>query len=80
MTLKDIMKYIESEYHIINNTPCEVCGGEYFADGLDIDIINGNPYDVCDCTCSKCGHEKTFEFYAPFIDELTNSKWKQNLN
>lgn len=80
MTIKEIMKYIESEYNIINSTPCEVCGGEYFADNLQIDLIDGIPYDVCSCVCSHCGHEKTFEFYAPFVDEKDKKKLKNTLN
>ena len=80
MTLKEIMKYIESEYNIINNTPCEVCGGEYFADDLAVEIIEGDPYDVCECVCSNCGHEKVFEFLAPFVNKEVSSKFKNTLN
>ena len=28
MILNDIMKYIESEFSVINDTHCEICGGE----------------------------------------------------
>ena len=28
------MKYIESEFYVINDTPCEICGGEYVAENL----------------------------------------------
>lgn len=78
MVINDIMKYIESEYKIISQTPCEVCGGDFCADYLDIDIVEGIPHDICNCICSECGHEKTFQFYAPFIeDESLN---KLNLN
>ena len=73
MTIRDIMKYIESEYGIINQTPCEVCGGEYFAEDLEIVLIDEIPFDVCECTCSNCGHERSFMFTAPFI-ELKNHK------
>ncbi|MGY0374046.1 metal-binding protein [Clostridium sp. JNZ J1-5] len=69
MVLRDIMKYIESEYDIINSTPCDVCGGSYIAEDLEIHIIDDIPYDVCTCTCSECGHEKAFSFCAPFIDD-----------
>lgn len=69
MILTDIMKYIESEYNIINSTPCEICGGGYEADQLEILLIDNVPFDVCECSCSDCGHEKTFEFYAPFLNE-----------
>ncbi|MBU5486217.1 metal-binding protein [Clostridium sp. MSJ-11] len=77
MTIKDIMEFIESEYKIINNTPCEVCGGEYFADDLNVDLIDDIPHDICICVCSDCGHEKIFEFYAPFIDEIHKRKRKK---
>ena len=79
MILTDIMKYIESEYNIINSTPCEVCGGDYEADQLEILVIDDVPFDVCECSCSYCGHEKIFEFYAPFLNEKT-SKDKKVLN
>lgn len=68
MNIRDIMQYIESEYKVINLTPCEVCGGEYFADGLEISLIDGEPFDVCECVCSHCGHERAFLFSAPFIE------------
>ena len=80
MTVKDMMKFIESEYQVINDTPCEVCGGDFFAEYLDVDLINGMPYDVCECTCSDCGYEKTFEFFAPFIDEKSRKKIKKMMN
>jgi hypothetical protein len=79
MILTDIMKYIESEYNIINNTPCEVCGGDYEAEQLEILLIDDVPFDVCECSCCNCGHEKTFEFYAPFINEKDLKNLK-NLN
>lgn len=68
MNIRDIMQYIESEYEVINRTPCEICGGEFFADGLEISLIDGEPFDICECVCSSCGHEKEFVFSAPFID------------
>lgn len=80
MTVREIMKYIESEYRIINNTPCEICGGEYFADDLSIKIIEDEPYDVCECICSNCGNERVFEFLAPFISESSFKKLKHKLN
>jgi hypothetical protein len=79
MNIREIMKYIESEYEVINLTPCELCGGEYFADGLEISVIDGEPFDVCDCVCSSCGHEKAFVFSAPFIDPKPK-KNNRNLN
>ena len=80
MTIKDIMKYVESEYRIINNTPCEICGSDYIAEELDFDFKDGLPYDVCSCVCPNCGHEKIFEFYAPFIDEKNFKKTKKRMN
>lgn len=80
MTIRDIMKYIESEFSVINDTPCEICGGKYVAEDLKIDIVDGVPYDVCDCICSNCGYEKTFEFCAPFVDENSLKKAKNILN
>lgn len=80
MTINDIMKYVESEYSVINNTPCEICGGGFIAEGLGIEMINNMPYDICECVCSKCGHEKTFEFIAPFADEKNMKKIMKRLN
>lgn len=80
LTIRDIMKYIESEYLVINDTPCEICGGEFIAEDLNIDVINGVPYDVCNCFCSNCGYEKTFEFCAPFIVEEDLRQIKNNMN
>lgn len=80
MTIRDIMKYIESEYSVINDTPCEVCGGEFITENLVIDVIDGIPFDVCSCVCSSCGYEKTFEFCAPFIDEKGLKKAKNHMN
>ncbi|MBV7272703.1 metal-binding protein [Clostridiaceae bacterium UIB06] len=80
MTIKDIMKYIESEFSVINDTPCEICGGDYIAEDLKINVVDGVPYDICDCICSNCGYEKTFEFCAPFIDENSLKKAKNILN
>lgn len=80
MTLKEIMQYIESEYYIINETHCEICGGDFFAEELTIDIVDGIPYDICDCVCSNCGSTKTFEFCAPFFDAEMIDNIKNNLN
>ncbi|MDT8717252.1 metal-binding protein [Clostridium sp. 19966] len=77
MTLNDIMKYVESEYSIINETHCEVCGGEFITEALEISLIDGEPFDICDCICENCGHEKEFIFSAPFINNSIN---KHNLN
>jgi len=75
MNSKDVMKYIESEYSIINTINCEVCGGDFRAVGQGIAFIDNEPYDICECECSSCGHKKTFEFPAPFlIDNFDESK------
>jgi hypothetical protein len=79
MILRDIMKYIASEYEVINLTPCEVCGGEFIAEQLQISLVDGEPFDVCECICSNCGHEKEFMFFAPFIYEKSH-KYRHNLN
>lgn len=81
MYLNNIMKYIESEYVIINNTPCSICGGKYIAEEIAIALIDKEPYDICECVCNDCGHEKTFKFYAPFIsDETFSDKFRENMN
>lgn len=80
MTFKDIMKYIESEYSVVNKTPCEICGGKYQAEDLEIAFIDDVPFDVFNCTCSKCGHEKTFQFNAPFIEDDGIKTCKKFLN
>lgn len=80
MNLREIMKYIESEFLIINETPCDICGGKYFTDDLSINLIDHVPYDICDCICSNCGHKKAFKFYAPFISEEEKTKHSQAIN
>lgn len=80
MTIRDIMKFIESEYRVINNTPCEVCGGDYITEELEIDMIDGLPYDVCSCVCPSCGHERVFEFCAPFTSDKELKKAKHIMN
>ncbi|HEY5561654.1 MAG TPA: metal-binding protein [Clostridiaceae bacterium] len=80
MTIREIMKYIESEYEVINGTSCQICGGEYFADELEIAIVDGLPYDICSCICSNCGYEKIFEFNAPFVDNKDIRKVRKKLN
>lgn len=80
MIFKDIMKYIESEYSIINLTPCEVCGNTYVTENIGLELVDDVPYDVCFCTCEKCGHEKEFLFTTPFIDEEEFEIVKSNMN
>lgn len=80
MNSKDVMKYIESEYSIINTINCEICGGEYTATEQGIAFINSEPYDICECECSNCGHKKTFEFPAPFLIDKYNESKNSSLN
>jgi hypothetical protein len=80
MTIRDIMKYIESEFKVINQTPCEVCGGDYLTEDIQIALIDDVPYDICACICSNCGYEKIFEFSAPFIEDKISKKLKKKLN
>lgn len=80
MTIRDIMKYIESEFKIINHTPCEVCGGDFLTEDIQIALIDDVPYDICECICSNCGHERIFEFSAPFIEDKKKNKSKKILN
>lgn len=74
MTFRDIMKYIESEYNIISQTPCEICGADYVTEEIEIAIIDNLPFDVCSCVCSNCGNERIFEFNAPFIEQNKKNK------
>ena len=60
---------LESEYLVISYTPCEICGGDYITRYSNVILIDDIPYDICDCICSNCGHEKTFQFCAPFIKD-----------
>lgn len=82
MTINEMMKYIESEYKIINCTPCEICGGNFITDSIDIHIINSFPFDVCECICENCGHKKTFKFSSPFVftDEEDLNDFKSTMN
>ncbi|GAA0785397.1 metal-binding protein [Hathewaya limosa] len=67
MISKETMLYIESEYSIINSTPCEFCGSNLIIDELYVEFIEGYPHHLCICTCSKCGNEKVFAFSAPYF-------------
>ncbi|MBL4936378.1 metal-binding protein [Clostridium sp. YIM B02515] len=80
MTVRDIMKYIESEYKVINHTPCEMCGGDFLTEEIQVAVIDNIPYDICSCICSNCGHERVFEFGAPFIEDKVSKKLRKNLN
>jgi hypothetical protein len=80
MNIREIMKYIESEFKVISHTPCEMCGGDFVTEDIQIAVIDDIPYDICACTCSSCGHERIFEFSAPFLEAKTSKKLKKNLN
>ena len=74
MTILDVMKFVESEFSIVNKTPCEICGGYYITEDIDVFEEDGLLYDYLDCSCSNCGYEKTFKFTAPFIEDSKNKK------
>jgi hypothetical protein len=74
------MKYIESEYKIINLTPCEFCGGKYLPNEQELHIIEDEPFNICECVCEKCGSVKDFVFFAPFFMELEPEDYNSELN
>lgn len=80
MTVNEIMQYIESEFNIINSTPCEVCGGDFITDDSLVALIDNMPFDICQCICSSCGHKKRFFFTAPFIPAMDSDELKNRLN
>ncbi len=79
MNIREIMKYIESEFIIINNTPCNICGGKYITESSGFDIENGTPSNITSCVCEECGNKKDFYFRAP-IGGLNIQKEKKELN
>lgn len=70
MNTQEAMRFVESEYEIVRLTPCEICGGEYLQNYQEIVSRDDLMYDIVTCVCSNCGHEKSFEFYAPYLEEL----------
>lgn len=80
MTLEEIMRYIESEFSIINGTPCEFCGSDFVTEEIAIEISNDMPFDICECTCPECGNNKTFKFHAPFVDKKTLLSIKRKMH
>ena len=70
MDAREAMRYVESEYEIVRLTPCEVCGGEYLQNYQEIISKDDLMYDILICTCANCGHEKIFEFHAPYLEEV----------
>lgn len=79
MNIREIMKYIESEFIIINNTPCNICGGKYITESSGFDIENGMPSNITSCICESCGSRKDFYFRAP-MGGLNVQKDKKELN
>jgi len=72
MNLNEVMKFVESEYIVINNTPCELCGGSYLTESGGLSFENGKAENITHCICEKCGHEREFSFRAPFINTMDN--------
>lgn len=79
MNAQEAMAYVESEYEIIRMTPCEVCGGEYLQNYQEVVSKDDDMYDILVCVCSRCGHEKSFEFHAPYLEEIKRPKKKNKL-
>ncbi|MFX0548380.1 metal-binding protein [Hathewaya histolytica] len=67
MIHKETMVYIESEYSIIHETPCEFCGKDFKIEDMSVEFIEGTPHHFCYCTCNNCGNEKMFVFLAPYF-------------
>lgn len=65
MNVHEIMRYIESEYIIINNTPCNICGGKFITESYGFEFDSGIPANVTNCICEDCGNRKDFHFRAP---------------
>lgn len=81
MNLNEIMEFLESEYIVINNTPCEVCGGNYLTDSVGLTFDGIKPQNLSVCVCENCGHRKEFVFRAPFVNSLSNIDFdKEGLN
>lgn len=78
MDTQEAMRYVESEYEIIRMTPCEICGGEYLQNYQEIVSKDDLMFDILTCVCSNCGHEKSFEFHAPYLEEIKKSKKVKN--
>lgn len=78
MDSQEAMRYVESEYEVIRLTPCEVCGGEYLQNYQEIVSRDDTVFDILICVCSKCGHEKVFEFHAPYLEEVKKKSKKKN--
>lgn len=79
MNVREIMKYIESEFIIINNTPCNLCGGRYITESSGFDFDNGMPSNITSCVCENCGNRKDFSFRAP-LGSMNLQQEKKEMN
>lgn len=84
MNLNDSMKYIESEYEIINSTNCNLCNANFTITKLDIEFFNNIAHKIYYCSCEKCDKEKLFIFNAPYVSNINDkilikSKFNRNL-
>lgn len=80
MDLNEVMKFVESEYIIINNTPCEICGGDFLTESVGLRFEGGRSENITQCVCENCGHEREFSFRAPFINPMEKESDKEDLN
>lgn len=77
MNLNEVMKFVESEYIIINNTPCELCGGNFLTESVGLRFDSGKPENITLCICEDCGHEREFSFRAPFIHPVSEEQQEE---
>ena len=77
MNLNEVMKFVESEYIIINNTPCELCGGNFRTESVGLRFGSGKPENITLCICEDCGHEREFSFRAPFIHPVSGEQQEE---
>ena len=78
MNLNEIMEFLESEYIVINNTPCEVCGGDYLTDSVGLTFDGIRPQNLTICVCEDCGHKKEFVFHKQGFWIQVNKKCKSD--
>lgn len=74
MDIFNIPKYIETEFVVINNSPCPICGGSYITNDFFVSIENDSVFDIMSCMCENCGNSKDFKFLLHEIGE-TNSRY-----
>lgn len=78
MNVKELMQFVESEYVVINNTPCEICGGRYITEANGFNFENGVPSNVSSCVCESCGNKREFYFRAPIAGIKTSDSMELN--